>query len=202
MTTPATVFVIDDDAAVRESLERLLRANDLRVETFDSADAFLHSGAPERPGCVVLDLRMPGTDGLELQSQLASRENAQPVIMISAHGEIDSAVRAMRGGAVDFIRKPFRPQELIERIREALELDRTRRESAVSRKRVQEALARLTPREREVCDRMVHGRSAKEIALELGLSRKTVDIHRAHVLMKLNAESVVQLVRLLNDVGG
>lgn len=198
MSSEATVYVVDDDAAVLAALKRLLEAAQLRVETFESAAGFLERCGPEMAGCLVLDLRMPGMDGLELQQRLMRAGFRLPVIMISAHGEVESAVLAMKGGAVDFLRKPYQPKVLLERIRQALELDAQRRVDDARRRARETALAELTPRERDVFDRLIAGMTAKQIALELGVSRKTVDIHRTHVLLKLRVPSVVDLMRVFH----
>lgn len=198
MIPQPTVYVVDDDEAVRQSLARLFSSVHLPVETFDSAVSFLMRSDPNRGGCLVLDLRMPGMDGLQLQARLAELGNHIPVIMISAHGEIETAVQAMKAGAIEFLRKPYDPKYLVERVREALSLNTRIRARDAHRATVERLRARLTPREIEVLERIVAGRSAKEIALELGLSRKTVDIHRAHILTKMQVESVVELMNLLN----
>lgn len=195
MSSAPTVYVVDDDPGVLAALQRLLEAAQLRVETFESSAAFLERCGPEMAGCLVLDLRMPGMDGLELQQRLARAAFRLPMIMISAHGEVESAVRAMKGGAVDFLRKPYQPRVLLERIRQALDLDGQRRSDDARRHEQEAALSELTPREREVFDRLLAGRTSKQIALELGVSSKTVDIHRTHVLLKLRVPSVVELVR-------
>ncbi|MBL8879221.1 MAG: response regulator transcription factor [Phycisphaerales bacterium] len=198
MMSQPKVYVVDDDEAVRQSLARLFSSVNLPVETFDSAASFLTKSDPDRGGCLVLDLRMPGMDGLQLQTRLNELGRHLPVIMISAHGEIETAVQAMKAGAIEFLRKPYDPKYLIERVREALALNMRIRARDSHRATVDRLRARLTPREFEVMERIVAGRSAKEIALELGLSRKTVDIHRAHILTKMQVESVVELMNLLH----
>jgi FixJ family two-component response regulator len=191
-----TVFVVDDDQAVRTALARLMQSVDLPVETFPSAEAFLADYHDGRAGCLVLDIRMSGMSGLDLQALLAERKLSIPIIIISAHGDVESAVRAMKAGAVDFLSKPYKPAALLDRVRQALQLDATWRRDHAARAAGEALLAKLSPRERQVMERMVQGAGAKQIALELGLSRKTVDIHRAHIMMKLNAESVADVVRL------
>jgi two-component system, LuxR family, response regulator FixJ len=191
-----TVFVVDDDGAVRESLGRLMQSIGLAVETFPDALRFLERYDPSRPGCLVLDLAMPGLDGLELQEQLIQRGIHIPVLIISAHGDVEKAVRAMKSGAFDFIKKPCKGEVLLERIRQALALDAQRRQTEAERSTVAALVGQLTPREREVMDALVDGKSPKQIAHEFGLSRKTVDVHRAHIMAKLNADSLIDLVRM------
>ncbi len=192
-----TVFVVDDDQAVRESLARLLDSVGLPVQTFACAEEFLEAYDPQWQGCVILDIRMPGISGLELQETLAARQVRLPIIIMSAHGDVEKAVRAMKSGAVDFIKKPYKGSVLLERIREALALDARRRREEASRAEVAARLARLTPREREIMSLLVAGKPAKQIAFELGLSRKTVDVHRSHIVSKMQVGSVVELANLL-----
>jgi FixJ family two-component response regulator len=191
-----TVFVVDDDQAMRSSLSRLMQSVGLRVEAYASAAEFLNAFDSRAPGCLVLDIRMPGMDGLELQERLAADGIRIPVIIISAHGDVESAVRAMKCGAVDFVKKPYKGKVLLARIREALELDARIRGEQARQADVIARLARLTPREREVLALLVLGKSAKQIAFELGLSRKTVDVHRSHVMAKMQTDSVVELVAM------
>jgi len=173
----------------------------LPAETYPSAQAFLDNYKADRPGCLVLDIRMPGMSGLDLQEKLAREGLRIPVIVISAHGDVEKAVRAMKSGAVDFIKKPYKGKVLLDRIGQALELDaRIRREEA-ARADVAARVARLTPREREVMQLVVAAKSPKQIALELGLSRKTVDVHRGHIMTKMGVESSVELVRMLQTHG-
>ncbi len=196
----AVVFVVDDDQAMRKSLARLLDSVGLAVRTYDSAEAFLADYDPERPGCLILDIRMPGLSGLDLQERLAAGGARLPIIIMSAHGDIDKAVRAMKCGAVDFIKKPYKGRVLLERVREALAIDARRRRAAAARAIVAARAARLTPRERQIAALLVAGKSAKQIAFELGLSRKTVDVHRGHVLTKMMADSVVELARMFSNL--
>ncbi len=198
MSSEPTVFVVDDDEAMRTALRRLMESAGLPVEVFSDATAFLRVHEADRPGCLVVDIRMPGMCGLELQQRLREAGTRLPVIVISGHADVESAVVAMKAGAVDFLRKPYDAQVLVERTRAALELNARHRAEAERRALLDAALSRLTPREREVFDRMIVGRTPKQIALELGLSRKTVDIHRAHVLIKMQVDSVVDLVRALH----
>lgn len=197
MPSDSIVFVVDDDAAVCDSLRFLIESVGLQVRTFSSADEFLAAYTPDQPGCLVLDIRMPGMSGLELQEQLAKRGYTLPVIIITAHGDVPSAVRAMHAGAVDFMSKPFNDQSLLDRVHQALAKDaRTRRDEAV-RAAIAAKVALLTPREREVMDLVVSGMSNKGIAAQLQLSAKTVETHRARVMEKMEAGSVAELVRMV-----
>lgn len=190
------VFVVDDDSAVRESLQWLLESVGLEAHTFASADAFLAAIGSEQPGCAIVDVRLPGISGLELQDRLKQSAIALPVIIITGHGDVPVAIRAMKAGACDFLEKPFSDQVLLERVRDALKLDAQRREAV----RAAEALAarreRLTPRESQVMDLVVQGRLNKQIASELGLSPKTVEVHRSHVMDKMEAPTLAALVRM------
>lgn len=196
MACEPTVFVVDDDPAVRKSLERLGESLALPVEGFASAQEFLAAFDPARPGCVVLDLRMPGMSGLELQERLWQQGMQIPVIMVTAYGDIPSAVRAMRHGAIDFIEKPYRPQSLLERINEALTRDRDNRVRRAQEADSRDRVATLSPREHQVMRLLAAGRSAKQIGAELGVSHKTVQVHRARIFEKLKITSVAELVRL------
>ncbi len=190
------VYVVDDDQAVRDSLRWLIESVGLNVETYASAQAFLEAYYPGRAGVLVLDVRMPGMSGLELQNALASQELRLPVIVITGHGDVPMAVRAMKAGALDFIQKPFNDQELLERIHEALERDAPIRFERAERAEVVARLAQLTPRELEVMTRVVAGKPNKAIAAELGISKKTVEVHRARIMEKMQAESLADLVRI------
>ncbi len=191
-----TVFVVDDDPSIRFAMQALMDSVNLRHEIFGSADEFLEQSSDEKPGCLVLDIRMPGLGGLELQEELIRRGNTLPIIFITGHGDVPMAVEAMQKGAVDFIQKPFRDQELLDRIREALKTDRERREEQAQHAEVAERLARLTNREREVFDLVVTGKPNKVIAYELGVSQRTVEIHRARVMEKMQARSLADLVKM------
>lgn len=191
-----TVFVVDDDEAVRRALELLIRSEGLPVDTFASADEFLSCYSPNQPGCLILDVRMPGTSGLDLQEMLLARKITIPVIIITGHGDVAMAVGAVKKGAVDFLQKPFDDQVLLERVRQALELDAEKREAATRQAEFEARLARLTPREREVLELLIAGKGNKEVALQLGLSRKTVDIHRSHVMMKLGVDSLLEIAKM------
>lgn len=197
-TLTQTVFVVDDDLAVRQSLALLIRSMGLTVEAFESAQAFLAVCEPARAGCVVLDIRMPGMSGLELQEELYRRAIELPVIFITGHGDVAMAVRAMKQGAVDFIEKPFNDQHLLDRINQALEVDRAARVARAERATLASRIDLLSPREREVMDRIVAGQANKVIAIELGLSERTVEIHRAKVMTKTGARSLAELVTMVN----
>ena len=191
-----TVFIVDDDAAIRFAMQALMDSVNLNHEIFASADEFLEKITEQRPGCLVLDIRMPGLGGLELQEELIKRGNTLPIIFITGHGDVPMAVEAMQKGAVDFIQKPFRDQELLDRIREALATDEERREEQQAHAEVASRLARLTNREREVFDLVVTGKPNKVIAYELGVSQRTVEIHRARVMEKMQARSLADLVKM------
>jgi two-component system response regulator FixJ len=195
-----TVIVIDDDEAVRGSLKLLLRSVKLPVAVYASAQEFLPSYAIDQPGCLVVDVRMPGMSGLELQQQLNLRGAMIPVIFITGHGDISMAVEAMRQGAFDFLPKPFRDQELLDRVQRALEKDAANRREIAQTQRVRELLDTLTPREREVLELVTSGKPNKVMAAELGVSQRTVEIHRARVMEKMHANSLAQLVRMVMDL--
>ncbi|MEQ8661125.1 MAG: response regulator transcription factor [Gammaproteobacteria bacterium] len=196
-----TVFIVDDDLAVRQSLTLLIRSMALPVEAFESAQDFLNRGDPTRPGCLVLDIRMPGMSGLELQDELGRRDFALPVIFITGHGDIGMAVRAMKSGAVDFIEKPFSDQVLLERINQAIERDRVSREERAGLADIARRVDLLSPREREVMERIVAGQANKVIAIDLGLSERTVEIHRSRVMAKTGAGSLAELVSMVTRLG-
>ena len=195
MQNDATVFVVDDDAGMRDSLRWLLESVSLAVEAYATAEEFLAIYDPGRPGCLVLDLRMPGMSGLELQQELQARRAVLPIIIITAYGEVPAAVRAMKAGAIDFLEKPFSDQLLLDRVQRALETDRHEREHRSSQAKVAGRLARLTTRERQVMEGVVAGKANKVIAADLGISQKTVEAHRARVMHKLEVDSVPELVR-------
>jgi two-component system response regulator FixJ len=194
---PATVFVVDDDEAVRTSLRLLLKSVGLPVETFASAQEFLDQFDPDRAGCLVLDIRMPGMSGLELQQHLNDRHSIMPVVFITGHGDVPMAVEAMQAGAVDFIQKPFRDQDLIDRINRALEKDREMRGELRERDEIRRRMSQLTPREREVLELVTQGKANKVIAGDLNVSQRTVEIHRARVMEKMGANSLAHLVRMV-----
>ncbi len=191
-----TVYIVDDDPAIRIAMQALLESVNIEHEIFASADEFLQDEENHRSGCLVLDIRMPGLGGLELQDELISRGGTLPIIFITGHGDVPMAVDAMQKGAVDFIQKPFRDQELLDRIREALSTDKQRREERERQTEVIGRLERLTNREKEVFDLVVTGKPNKVIAYELDVSQRTVEIHRARVMEKMEARSLAELVRM------
>ena len=191
-----TVFIVDDDQAIRRAMELLMRSVGLNHEIYHSGDEFLAAHSADRAGCLVLDIRMPGLGGLELQQKLIELDSALPIIFITGHGDVPMAVEAMQKGAVDFIQKPFRDQDLLDRIREALEMDLERRSEREEKAEVAARLDKLTKREREVMDLVVTGKPNKVIAYELGVSQRTVEIHRARVMEKMGARSLADLVRM------
>jgi len=195
--TDPIVFVIDDDEAVRLSTEMLIRSMGLRVESFASATEFLDDFDPQQPGCLILDIRMPGMSGLELQEHLVEKEASVPIIFVTGHADVPIAVKAMKAGAVDFIQKPFRDQELIDRVHAALEQDAAARSRAARRQAIMVRMQALTKRETEVMGLVVDGKANKEIAFDLGLSPRTVEIHRARVMGKMGAGSLAELVRMV-----
>jgi len=191
----ACVSVVDDDALVLRSLGRLLRSAGFTVRTYPSPQAFLAQGAGDAPGCVVLDLSMPGLSGLDLQKALASSPDPRPVVFISARGDVPSSVAAMKAGAVDFLTKPFDQEQLLAAVHAAIERDRSARIAREERSSIGERVATLTPREREVLSRVVDGRLNKQIAAELGTAEKTVKVHRARMMRKMGVDSLAGLVR-------
>jgi RNA polymerase sigma factor (sigma-70 family) len=195
------VFIVDDDASVRKSLERLVRSVGLRGKTFASAPEFLECAASDGPSCLVLDVRMPGASGLALQETLAAAGQSIPIIFITGHGDISMSVRAMKAGAVDFLAKPFNDQDLLEAVQEAIARDREAREKRAALQAIQQRVALLTPRERDVLALVVAGLLNKQIAAELGMSEKTVKAHRAQVMQKMQVSSVAQLALLAEKVG-
>lgn len=191
------VFVVDDDEAVCRSLSLLIEDIGLKVETYTSAPAFLSAYDPAQPGCLVLDVRMSGMSGLELQSRLNELDYGIPTIIITGHADVPMAVEAMKAGALDFIEKPFRDQVLLDNIQRAIDWDARTRRRRQEMRDVQSRITLLTPREREIMDLLVRGKTNKAIAYELGISQKTVDFHRANILQKVEVRSVVELVRLM-----
>jgi len=191
-----TVFIVDDDPAMRDSLGFLIGSVGRRVETYASAEDFLDAYDNERPGCVVLDVRMPGLSGLELMEKLGHDRFAPPVVLITGHGDIPMAVRALKAGAFDFIEKPFSDQVLLERIQQALQEDNVERAAERDRADVERRASRLTARETQVFELVVAGKPNKVVATDLGLSQKTVEVHRAHVMEKMRAESFADLVKM------
>lgn len=202
MNDQNTVFVVDDDQAMRSSLKWLIESVGMSVETYDSADQFIRNYYPGRAGCLLLDVRMPGMSGLELQEHFIQHQIKVPIIIITGHGDVPMAVRAMKAGAVDFIEKPFNDELLLESIRNALMLDVEQRNLQAERAEVATRLAHLTPREHEVMEMVTDGRSNKEIALTLGVSAKTVEAHRARVMEKMQAHSLADLVKMAMTAKG
>jgi two-component system response regulator FixJ len=197
-----TVFVVDDDPAFLDLMRQLVESVRLRIETYETAQSFLDAFDPARPGCLVLDVRLPGRSGLDLQAELAARQATLPIIMISAYGEVPTAVRAMRAGALDFVQKPFDEEALLERIQEAIRTDQRAREIEGERAAVRARLECLTPRQRAVLDGLVAGKPGKVIADELGVSLKTVDVHRFRLMHRLKVQSLPELFRLMLFVRG
>jgi two-component system response regulator FixJ len=195
------VMVVDDDSGVRNAMRSLLKSVGLECSLFASAQEFLDAHDPSQPGCLLLDIRMPGMSGLELQQQLNLRGAVIPVIFMTGHGDIPMAVEAMQHGAFDFLQKPFRDQDLLDRIQRAVTKDGELRKSLGEHARIKSHLESLTPREREVLDLMTQGKQNKAIAQDLGVSPRTVEIHRARVMEKMSAQSVAELVRMMLDLG-
>ena len=195
-----TVIVVDDDDAVRASLRLLLKSVGLEVQTYGSATEFLGSYNGQQPGCLVLDVRMPGLSGMELQEQLNLQGAIIPVIFVTGHGDVPMAVEAMQHGAFEFLQKPFRDQDLLDRIQRALVRDRENRVQLLQKDLIRTRLASLTPREREVLQLMTRGRPNKLMAADLGLSQRTIEIHRARVMEKMHASSLAQLVRMTLEI--
>jgi RNA polymerase sigma factor (sigma-70 family) len=194
--TDAIVFVIDDDRSLRESIKSLIRSVGMRVETFASAAEFLASSRPDAPACLVLDVRMPGLSGLDLQRELSDVDIAVPIIFITGHGDIPMSVSAMKAGAVEFLTKPFRDQDLLDAINQAIEHDRAARSRRMETANLRLSFEGLTPREREVMALVVAGLLNKQIAARLGISEVTVKLHRHQVMEKMQADSLADLVRM------
>jgi FixJ family two-component response regulator len=195
------VYVIDDDEAVRESIADLLRSVGHDVHSFGSAQEFLDSSRPDVPGCIVLDVRLPGQSGMEFQRRLVKSDIHLPVIFISGHGDIPMSVRAIKSGAIEFLTKPLNEQELLDAVQAGLARDRGQREEGKIVAGLHARFEHLTPREREILSLMVTGRPNKQIAAEVGLSEMTVKVHRSHVMQKMRASSLVHLVRMADKLG-
>ena len=202
-TTPPTtprIFIVEDDDAVRESLQLVLESLGHTVSAFASAGAFLEQFNSDLAGCLVLDIRMPGMNGMELQRKLNDSNSMLPIIFVTGHGDVPMAVEAMQQGAFDFIQKPYREQQLLEKIERALQLDLENRESLQQRQAILTHLQELTPREMDVLLLMIEGKANKVIAADLDISQRTVEIHRARVMEKLRANSLAHLVRMVMQI--
>ena len=197
-STQATVFIVDDDLQLRNSLDLLFRSEGFATRSFASAGEFLEKYDPEQPGCLILDLCLDGMNGLELQAELSNREIGIPHILISGYAEVPKVVKALNAGAVDFLEKPCRDEQLLQSARLAIEQDARNRQQSKERMIIQKRFDSLSPREREVMNLLVVGKRTKEIAAQLDISSKTVDIHRANVLKKTEAANVVQLLQMLH----
>jgi RNA polymerase sigma factor (sigma-70 family) len=200
MTQPPVVFVVDDDPSVRSSLKFLMSSVGLQVESFDSADALLQRKLPDAPSCLVLDVRLRGLSGLDFQRELAARNCHMPIIFITGHGDIPMSVRAMKAGAVEFLTKPFRDQDLLDAVRIALEKDCERRERQKEVSDLKERFDSLTPREHEVISMVVSGMLNKQIADQLGTAENTVKVHRSRAMEKMHAQSVAELVKMIEKL--
>lgn len=198
--TQQTVFVVEDDEAVRDSLELLLKSDGKPVRTYESATAFLKDYSDKMAGCIVLDIRMPGMDGMELQKKLNEKHSILPIIFVTGHGDVPMAVDAMKEGAVDFIQKPYREEALLEKIEAALKQDLEQRKSLDEKQEIIRRIKSLTPREHEIMDRMIAGQANKVIAIELEISQRTVEIHRSRVMHKMGTHSLAHLVRMVLSV--
>jgi len=200
MTQAPVVFVVDDDPSVRSSLKFLMSSVGLQVESFDSADALLERKLPDAPSCLVLDVRLRGLSGLDFQRELAARNCHMPIIFITGHGDIPMSVRAMKAGAVEFLTKPFRDQDLLDAVRIALEKDRERRERKKEVSELKERFNSLTPREQKVISMVVAGMLNKQIADQLGTAENTVKVHRSRAMEKMRAQSVAELVKMIDKL--
>jgi RNA polymerase sigma factor (sigma-70 family) len=200
MTQAPVIFVVDDDPSVRSSLKFLMSSVGLQVESFDSADALLQRKLPDAPSCLVLDVRLRGLSGLDFQRELAARNCHMPIIFITGHGDIPMSVRAMKAGAVDFLTKPFRDQDLLDAVRLALEKDRERRERKKEISDLKERFDSLTPREQKVISMVVSGMLNKQIADQLGTAENTVKVHRSRAMEKMHAQSVAELVKMIDKL--
>ena len=201
MSGRATVFVIDDDESVLKALSRLIRSVGFEVETFSSAGDFLNQRLPDCPSCAVLDVRMPGLSGFDLQEKLKQVGVEIPIIFITGHGDVPMSVRAMKAGAVDFLQKPFNDQELLDAIQRAVSFDQQERRERTEKAEIQDRIDSLTPREKQVLALVVTGLLNKQIGAELGATEKTIKVHRARVMEKMRAASLPDLVRIAEKVG-
>jgi RNA polymerase sigma factor (sigma-70 family) len=197
MTRAPVVFVVDDDPSIRSSLKFLLSSVGLQVENFESAESFLQRKPPDAPSCIVLDVRLRGLSGLDFQRELAARNIRIPIVFVTGHGDIPMSVRAMKAGAIEFLTKPYRDQDLLDAVRIALERDRTRHEQEKVLTDLRQRFESLTPREQEVISMVVSGMLNKQIAGELGTAENTVKVHRSRAMEKMNAQSVAELVKMI-----
>lgn len=197
MSEKPTVFIVDDDAAERRFLRILISSVDLEVETFRTAQAFLDAFEPTQRGCILLDIRMPGMSGLELQRELRERGIRLPVIFLSSHGDVQIAVHAMKAGAADFIEKPFNDDLLLDRVHKAVAESLSADQTQMTKDEIEKRIASLTPREQQVLDLVALGNTNKSVAQQLAISQRTVEIHRAKVMEKMRAESLAELVRMV-----
>jgi RNA polymerase sigma factor (sigma-70 family) len=202
MTRASVVFVVDDDPSVRSSLKFLLSTVGLQVESFESAETFLQRKSPDAPSCLVLDVRLRGLSGLDFQRELAARNIRIPIVFVTGHGDIPMSVRAMKAGAIEFLTKPYRDQDLLDAVRIALERDRARREQEKDLTDLQQRFDSLTPREQEVISMVVSGMLNKQIAGQLGTAENTVKVHRSRAMEKMNAQSFADLVRMIEKIKG
>jgi RNA polymerase sigma factor (sigma-70 family) len=202
MTGAAVVYVVDDDPSVRSTLKFLLSTVGLKVESYDSADSYLRGKPPDVPSCLVLDVRLPGLSGLDFQRELAARNIHIPIVFVTGHGDIPMSVRAMKAGAVEFLTKPYRDQDLLDAIRIALERDRDRREKEKEATELNQRFDSLTPRERKVISMVALGMLNKQIAAELGTAENTVKVHRSRAMEKMHAQSLADLVKMIEKLKG
>jgi RNA polymerase sigma factor (sigma-70 family) len=200
MTATPLVFVVDDDASVRSSLKFLLSTVGLQAETFDSADSFLHKKRPDVPSCLVLDVRLPGVSGIDFQRELAAQNICIPIVFLTGHGDIPMSVRAMKAGAVEFLTKPFRDQDLLDAVRVALDRDRARREQEKELADIRRRFDSLTSREQEVLSMVVNGMLNKQIAAELGTAESTVKVQRSRAMEKMQADSLAHLIKMMQKL--
>ena len=194
------MFVIDDDPSVRDALDSLIRSVALNVQSFASAEEFLQTKRPEAPGCIVLDVRLPGRSGLDFQHEMIKSDIRLPVIFITGHGDVPMSVKAIKAGAIEFLTKPFREQDLLDAIHDGIARDRAQRQTAEVAGKLGSRFSALTPREREIMLQVVSGRPNKQIAAELKLSEFTVKVHRGHVMRKMKAKSLADLVRMADNM--
>jgi len=197
----AVVYVVDDEPSVRKSLERLLRSADYDAKTFASAHEFLKFSCSDTPGCLILDIKMPGVSGLELQDRLSEKDVSLPIIFITGHGTVPASVKAFKAGAMDFLQKPFKDTELLDAVSRGIEKHRRLRREQKETKILRARLETLTPREREVFDLVASGMLNKQVAFDLGITEKTIKVHRARVMQKMGAQSLADLVRFAEKLG-